>query len=380
MEHLSGNEKPKYEVFISHASEDKDLFVRPLVDELDRLGITVFYDERAISAGDSLRQKIDEGLATAKYSVVVLSSLFFTKSWAIGELNALINLQMQGKTFIIPVWHNITKEEVSQHSPLIADKLSLPTTAGVASIAAKIFDVIRNSPALPKMPSPLTKAAAKSPATHKPGCYQVELGRRHRLLRENVLEINLRQMATFYGFERVAELEAYERGDDELPADAIQRLREFFFVSREYLEDGSKFVFDSFDNICRDTQCQELIEQGFDSYLLCLNEERHNLWAWPVLHKEEKGFDRIIRAQDSGYFASMGGGKNNIMHMIKAVQMKGGDAYDVQVQLVDRKVWNSLKTGTFYRKGMYPFRGPDDEAHDRFLVWFEECLKKPNRW
>jgi hypothetical protein len=66
MEQSEEKEKPKYEVFISHASEDKDMFVRPLVDELERSGIRVFYDERSIGLGDSLRQKIDEGLATAQ--------------------------------------------------------------------------------------------------------------------------------------------------------------------------------------------------------------------------------------------------------------------------------------------------------------------------
>ena len=48
--------------FICHASEDKDL-ARRIATDLHRSGIDTFFDEWEISAGDSLRRKIDEGLA-----------------------------------------------------------------------------------------------------------------------------------------------------------------------------------------------------------------------------------------------------------------------------------------------------------------------------
>jgi hypothetical protein len=59
------SEAPLYDVFISHANEDKETFVRSLAIELDRLGLKVWYDETAIDLGDSLRRKIDEGLAAS---------------------------------------------------------------------------------------------------------------------------------------------------------------------------------------------------------------------------------------------------------------------------------------------------------------------------
>jgi hypothetical protein len=45
----------EYHLFISHASEDKADFVRPLVDELIGLDCRVWYDEFALEIGDSLR-------------------------------------------------------------------------------------------------------------------------------------------------------------------------------------------------------------------------------------------------------------------------------------------------------------------------------------
>ena len=54
----------QYDVFISHASEDKDEIVRPLANALRSEGLEVWYDEFSLRIGDSLRRKIDHGLAT----------------------------------------------------------------------------------------------------------------------------------------------------------------------------------------------------------------------------------------------------------------------------------------------------------------------------
>lgn len=51
------------DLFISHASEDKADFVKPLADELINLGVSVWYDEYTLRIGDSLRRSIDQGLA-----------------------------------------------------------------------------------------------------------------------------------------------------------------------------------------------------------------------------------------------------------------------------------------------------------------------------
>jgi hypothetical protein len=53
------------DVFISHASEDKDAVARPLAKELLRRGHSVWFDEYELVLGDSLRENIDRGLAVA---------------------------------------------------------------------------------------------------------------------------------------------------------------------------------------------------------------------------------------------------------------------------------------------------------------------------
>lgn len=69
------------DVFISHASEDKDAIAADLVIQLNGLRVSTWYDEEQLKVGDSLRQKIDEGLTRARFGIVILSPAFFAKKW-----------------------------------------------------------------------------------------------------------------------------------------------------------------------------------------------------------------------------------------------------------------------------------------------------------
>ncbi|WP_171477987.1 toll/interleukin-1 receptor domain-containing protein, partial [Acinetobacter baumannii] len=84
--YLDVTPEPEYDLFISHASEDKDDFVRPLAETLQGLGLKVWYDEFSMRVGDSLRRKIDSGLRNSRYGTVVLSADFIKKEWTNYEL------------------------------------------------------------------------------------------------------------------------------------------------------------------------------------------------------------------------------------------------------------------------------------------------------
>lgn len=111
----------KYDVFISHASEDKDLIVRPLVTLLEKLSVRVWYDEFSLSIGDSLSASIDKGLIESRFGIVVLSKSFLKKNWTDYEYRSLLSRQMNGQRIIIPLWYDISKEEVLSFSPYLAD-------------------------------------------------------------------------------------------------------------------------------------------------------------------------------------------------------------------------------------------------------------------
>jgi TIR domain-containing protein len=74
-------------LFICHASEDKDDFVAPLAAELSKK-YEVWYDDYELTLGDSLPEKIDDGLQQCDFGVVVLSKAFFAKKkWGRKELD-----------------------------------------------------------------------------------------------------------------------------------------------------------------------------------------------------------------------------------------------------------------------------------------------------
>lgn len=118
----------EYHVFISHASDDKVNFVRPLVDELLALECRVWYDEFALEIGDSLRQKIDLGLSKSQFGVIVLSPSFFAKNWTNYELNGLNAREMNGRKTILPIWYNVSRDDVLNYSPSLADKVAIDAT------------------------------------------------------------------------------------------------------------------------------------------------------------------------------------------------------------------------------------------------------------
>jgi len=135
-----------YDVFISHASEDKDAVVRPLAHALSHGGLKVWYDEFELRIGDSLRRKIDMGLARSRFGVVVLSRSFFRKGWTNYELDGLVTRAVSGEQILLPIWHEITKQELIEYSPSLADKVARSTaTHTIEGIASEIIDVIRGA-------------------------------------------------------------------------------------------------------------------------------------------------------------------------------------------------------------------------------------------
>lgn len=134
-----------FDVFISHASEDKEDFVAPLSIALRRHGLKVWYDEFELKVGDSLRNSIEAGLARSRYGVVVFSPKFLLKKkqWPKAELNALFSREMEGHKVILPIWHNVSSKRMKSILPIQADKKALRSSAGVEAVARSLVEVIR---------------------------------------------------------------------------------------------------------------------------------------------------------------------------------------------------------------------------------------------
>ena len=136
---------PNHDVFLSHASEDKDDIARPLKEALEARDLDVWFDEIKIKVGQSIRQEIEKGITRARFGVVVLSPDFFAKHWTQAELDALFSKKMTtGENLILPIWHRVTKDQVQAQSPLLAGILALNTSLmTIDEIADAIVDVVR---------------------------------------------------------------------------------------------------------------------------------------------------------------------------------------------------------------------------------------------
>jgi hypothetical protein len=133
----------EWDVFISHASEDKEDFVRPLAEKLQKCGVKVWYDEFELKMGDSLSDSINRGLQESKYGIIVFSQAFFEKEWAKYELKSLLMRQMNRERAILPIWHNINKDFIREKSLYLLDIKALSSEMGWDELVDNILEIVR---------------------------------------------------------------------------------------------------------------------------------------------------------------------------------------------------------------------------------------------
>ncbi len=135
-----------WDVFISHASEDKEAVAEPLAAELRARGLKVWLDKTELRIGDSLCRKIDYGLAHSTFGVVILSKSFFAKGWPRYELDGIVGLSVNGDQRMLPIWHEISRDEIAKQSPSLVDKIARNTALStVAEIADEIAEVVQDA-------------------------------------------------------------------------------------------------------------------------------------------------------------------------------------------------------------------------------------------
>jgi hypothetical protein len=134
----------EYDVFLSHASEDKNEIARPIAEALTTYGVRVWFDEFTLRLGDSLSRSIDKGLAESAFGLVILSPSFFAKNWPEYELRGFTAKEMIGGKIILPIWHQVDFADVVKYSPPLADKLAVKTSnKSFDQIALDVIGLIR---------------------------------------------------------------------------------------------------------------------------------------------------------------------------------------------------------------------------------------------
>ena len=135
--------KPLRDIFICHAGEDKDAVVRPMVEAFTQAGISCWYDEAEIQWGDSVTQKVNEGLVASRYVVVVFSASFAQKNWPQRELNSVLNQEASsGEVKVLPllIGSEQEKKQILRQFPLLNDKRYLPWDGDLRGIVNALLD------------------------------------------------------------------------------------------------------------------------------------------------------------------------------------------------------------------------------------------------
>ena len=141
--HILSKDKYRFDVFISHATEDKDDVARPLASLLKEFGLRVWFDEFEFRIGDNLIAKLNAGIDESRSGILILSTDFFGKNWTEHELIRLENLAVTGNRVLFPIWHKITESEVREYRASLAEIFGRSTaTHTVEEIAHEIYEVI----------------------------------------------------------------------------------------------------------------------------------------------------------------------------------------------------------------------------------------------
>ena len=132
----------RWDFFLSHTSDDKIEVARPLYEALTDMGYAVWYDEATLRVGDSLRERIDEGLSNSRFGILILSPAFFEKPWPKNELAGLFAIETNsGTNAILPIWHSIDGDELVKFSPMLSDRVSTRTNIGIRAVADVVAEV-----------------------------------------------------------------------------------------------------------------------------------------------------------------------------------------------------------------------------------------------
>ena len=93
----------KTRVFISHSHLDNDFAVK-LAEDIEETGMNCWIDLWELQVGDSLRKKVEQGINTSDWLIIILSRNSINSNWVQHELDMGITKELDSKdVFVLPV-------------------------------------------------------------------------------------------------------------------------------------------------------------------------------------------------------------------------------------------------------------------------------------
>ncbi len=137
-----------FDIFISHASEDKDVIARPIFAACAKLGMKAFLDEAHIGWGQSFTHKINTALGSARTVLAIVSQVSVTKEWPVTEVNTALSFEVTGQKKVVPLL--VGKPDLSR-LPLIQGKDSMVWNGDAAAVARRLKAAVEG--AAPRRPA-----------------------------------------------------------------------------------------------------------------------------------------------------------------------------------------------------------------------------------
>lgn len=123
------------DAFLSHASEDSGV-ARDIAAGLRQAGFGIWFDRFELKVGDRILDEIKKGLAQAAFGILLVSEPFLRKYWPQFETSVLQEGAIEGSKRLLPVWHQISKDQVKAHDITLAGIYALRTADGIDTVVA----------------------------------------------------------------------------------------------------------------------------------------------------------------------------------------------------------------------------------------------------
>lgn len=133
-----------WDVFISHASEDKNSIARPLALALQTHGLTIWFDEDSMFAHNPLNEKIVDGLHNSQVIVLVISSRFLTKEWTIREMTLALEFENPPNCVVVPMLHDLAEDEIEKIPKTLRDRPGVSTRESLDQAIVRLVATIRS--------------------------------------------------------------------------------------------------------------------------------------------------------------------------------------------------------------------------------------------
>ena len=144
-DHSSTRASKEYDVFISYAHEDRE-YAEKLTNAIQAMDLSVWIDEQSMGWGASQIQSMDDGIRDSKFSIIVLSPDYFDKYWTTHEYRSMLIKAKNQHDLILPIYHNVTADQVKDYNLELADRHALNTSYyTVEEIAHELHDLIAST-------------------------------------------------------------------------------------------------------------------------------------------------------------------------------------------------------------------------------------------